>query len=57
MPWRRSSRPPSRDAGGGSNGSPEPLVWPLFSGGGMAAALLVPVLLVQCGLCAPVTWR
>ncbi|WP_428834273.1 hypothetical protein [Lentzea roselyniae] len=43
MPWRRSSRPPSRDAGGGSNGSPEPLVWPLFSGGGMAAALLVPV--------------
>ncbi|NKE61296.1 fumarate reductase subunit D [Lentzea sp. PSKA42] len=36
--------------------SPEPLVWLLFSGGGMAAALLVPVLLFLFGLAFPLGW-
>ena len=36
--------------------SPEPLVWLLFSGGGMAAALLVPVLLFLFGLAFPFGW-
>ncbi|GLZ29648.1 hypothetical protein Lesp02_18380 [Lentzea sp. NBRC 105346] len=36
--------------------SPEPLVWLAFSGGGMAAALLVPVLLFLFGLAFPLGW-
>jgi fumarate reductase subunit D len=36
--------------------SPEPLVWLLFSGGGMAAALLVPVLLFLFGAAFPLGW-
>ena len=39
-----------------SRRSPEPLVWLLFSGGGMAAALLVPVLLVLFGVAFPLGW-
>ena len=33
--------------------SPEPFVWLLFSGGGMAAALVLPVLLFLFGLAFP----
>jgi fumarate reductase subunit D len=36
--------------------SPEPLVWVLFSAGGMAAALLVPVLLFLFGVAFPLGW-
>lgn len=39
-----------------SRRSPEPLVWLLFSGGGMAAALLVPVLLFLFGVAFPLGW-
>jgi fumarate reductase subunit D len=34
----------------------EPLLWLLFSSGGMAAALLLPVLLVFFGLVFPAGW-
>jgi fumarate reductase subunit D len=34
----------------------EPLLWLLFSGGGMAAALLIPILLVLFGLALPLGW-
>ena len=34
----------------------EPLVWLLFSSGGLAAALLLPVLLVLFGLVIPAGW-
>lgn len=36
--------------------SPEPFVWLLFSGGGMAAALVVPVLLALFGVLIPLGW-
>ncbi|MFD7322594.1 fumarate reductase subunit FrdD [Streptomyces sp. NPDC059875] len=36
--------------------SPEPLMWLLFSAGGMAAALLVPVLLFVFGIAFPLGW-
>ncbi|ONI87725.1 fumarate reductase subunit D [Saccharothrix sp. ALI-22-I] len=36
--------------------SPEPLVWLLFSAGGMAAALAVPVLLFLFGVAFPLGW-
>lgn len=36
--------------------SPEPFVWLLFSAGGMAAALLVPVLLFLFGIAFPLGW-
>lgn len=36
--------------------SPEPFLWLLFSGGGVAAALLAPVLLVLLGLAFPLGW-
>lgn len=35
---------------------PEPLLWLLFSAGGMAAALLLPVLLFLFGLAFPLGW-
>ena len=34
----------------------EPLLWLLFSAGGLAAALLLPVLLVLFGLVFPAHW-
>jgi fumarate reductase subunit D len=34
----------------------EPFVWLLFSGGGMVAALVLPVLLVLFGLALPLHW-
>ena len=34
----------------------EPLVWLLFSSGGLAAALLLPVLLALFGLVIPAGW-
>ena len=34
----------------------EPLLWVLFSSGGLAAALLLPVLLVLFGLVIPAGW-
>src|SRR6266498_5343588 len=34
----------------------EPFVWLLFSGGGVAAALVLPVLLVLFGLALPLGW-
>jgi fumarate reductase subunit D len=34
----------------------EPFVWLMFSGGGMAAALVLPVLLVLFGLALPLGW-
>ena len=34
----------------------EPLLWSLFSAGGLAAALLLPVLLVLFGLVFPAKW-
>jgi fumarate reductase subunit D len=34
----------------------EPLLWLLFSAGGLAAALLLPVLLVLFGLVFPANW-
>lgn len=36
--------------------SPEPLAWLLFSGGGMVAALLIPVLLLLFGVVFPLGW-
>ena len=36
--------------------SPEPLVWLLFSAGGMAAALLIPVLLFLFAIAFPLGW-
>ncbi|MGW0735346.1 fumarate reductase subunit FrdD [Streptomyces sp. NPDC002851] len=36
--------------------SSEPLLWLLFSAGGMAAALLVPVLLFLFGVAFPLGW-
>ncbi|MCP2319299.1 succinate dehydrogenase subunit D [Nocardia amikacinitolerans] len=36
--------------------SPEPFAWLLFSVGGMAAALLIPVLLLLFGLAFPLGW-
>lgn len=39
-----------------SKRSPEPLLWLLFSAGGMAAALLVPVLLFLFGIAFPLGW-
>ncbi len=36
--------------------SPEPLLWLLFSAGGMAAALLIPVLLFLFGIAFPLGW-
>lgn len=36
--------------------SVEPFLWLLFSGGGMAAALVLPVLLVLFGLAFPLGW-
>lgn len=36
--------------------SPEPLVWLLFSAGGMAAAMLVPVLLALFAIAFPLGW-
>ena len=34
----------------------EPLLWMLFSAGGMMAALLIPILLVLFGLAFPLGW-
>jgi|SRR4051812_44095242 fumarate reductase subunit D len=39
-----------------SRKSPEPLLWLLFSAGGMAAALLVPALLFLFGIAIPLGW-
>lgn len=39
-----------------SKKSPEPLLWLLFSAGGLAAALLVPVLLFLFGIAFPLGW-
>ncbi|MGH3712596.1 MAG: fumarate reductase subunit FrdD [Micromonosporaceae bacterium] len=36
--------------------APEPFLWLLFSAGGMAAALLVPVLLILFGIAFPLGW-
>lgn len=36
--------------------SPEPVLWLLFSSGGMAAALLVPILLFLFGIAIPLDW-
>src|ERR671937_49676 len=36
--------------------SPEPLLWLLFSAGGVLAALLIPVLLLLFGLAFPLGW-
>lgn len=36
--------------------SPEPFLWLLFSVGGMAAALLIPVLLLVLGVLVPLGW-
>ncbi|MER6997932.1 fumarate reductase subunit FrdD [Streptomyces sp. NPDC000410] len=36
--------------------SPEPLLWLLFSAGGLAAALLVPALLFLFGIAFPLGW-
>jgi len=36
--------------------SNEPLLWSLFSGGGMIAALIIPVLLFLFGLAFPLGW-
>jgi fumarate reductase subunit D len=36
--------------------SPEPLLWLLFSAGGMVAALLIPVLLFLFGIAFPLDW-
>jgi fumarate reductase subunit D len=35
---------------------PEPLLWLLFSAGGVAGALLIPVVLVLFGLAFPLGW-
>ena len=39
-----------------ANRSNEPLLWALFSAGGVAAAFLVPVLLFLYGLAFPLEW-
>lgn len=39
-----------------SRRSPEPLLWLLFSAGGTATALLVPVLLFLFGIAFPLGW-
>src|SRR3989440_9011048 len=36
--------------------SPEPLLWLLFSAGGVLAALLIPILLFLFGLAFPLGW-
>lgn len=36
--------------------SPEPFLWLLFSGGGMVAALVLPVLLLLFGVAFPLGW-
>jgi fumarate reductase subunit D len=36
--------------------SPEPLLWLLFSAGGVASALFVPVLVLLFGLAFPFGW-
>lgn len=36
--------------------SPEPFVWLLFSAGGMAAAMVIPVLLFLFGVAFPLGW-
>lgn len=36
--------------------SPEPFLWLLFSGGGMVAALVLPVLLFLFGVAFPLGW-
>jgi fumarate reductase subunit D len=36
--------------------SPEPFLWLLFSGGGMAAALVLPVLVLLFGVAFPLGW-
>ncbi|MCI2423934.1 hypothetical protein MOQ72_41700 [Saccharopolyspora sp. K220] len=36
--------------------SPEPVLWLLFSAGGLVAALLIPVLLVLFGIAFPLGW-
>lgn len=38
------------------NRHPEPLLWLLFSAGGVAAALLMPILVVLFGLAFPLGW-
>ena len=39
-----------------ANRSNEPLLWALFSGGGVAAAFLIPILLFLYGLAFPLGW-
>ncbi|MFG1628176.1 fumarate reductase subunit FrdD [Kribbella sp. NPDC049227] len=36
--------------------SPEPLLWMLFSSGGMVAALMLPILLFLFGIAFPLDW-
>jgi len=36
--------------------SPEPLLWMLFSSGGMVAALMLPILLLLFGIAFPLDW-
>jgi fumarate reductase subunit D len=36
--------------------SPEPLLWMLFSSGGMVAALMLPILLFLFGVAFPLDW-
>jgi fumarate reductase subunit D len=35
---------------------PEPLLWMLFSAGGVVSALMMPVLAARCGLAFPLGW-
>ena len=35
---------------------PEPLLWLLFSGGGVASAMLMPILLLLFGIAFPLGW-
>src|SRR5262249_57944861 len=39
-----------------AKGSMEPLLWLLFSAGGVLAALLLPILLLLFGLAIPLDW-
>ncbi|MDE2666248.1 MAG: fumarate reductase subunit D [Acidobacteriota bacterium] len=39
-----------------ANRSNEPLLWALFSGGGVVAAFLIPILLFLYGLAFPLGW-
>lgn len=48
-PHRGPHRSPGRK-------SAEPFLWLLFSGGGMAAAIVLPVLLLLFGLAFPLGW-